>query len=206
MSNAVPCAGVQKTVFRPPVTVTPRLKPFSFVAICPWSWYIESTPSNSSPKALMNTVSEGYGPLQLMPRAAAFSTAGLMISISSRPKRPFSPQCGFNAATAMRGFAKPAPRIVAFASVSASSMRCGVICSIASRSDTWEVTRDIHLLSSTFISPKKPLCPVRYANIWCSSLYFQPPARRGGALSGAKTMPSMRFCSAISPDRERLAA
>ena len=37
MSNAVPCAGVVNTVERPPVTVTPRLKPLSLVAICPWS-------------------------------------------------------------------------------------------------------------------------------------------------------------------------
>src|SRR5512140_2099006 len=37
MSKAVPCAGVVKTVFNPAVTVTPRLKPCSLVAICPWS-------------------------------------------------------------------------------------------------------------------------------------------------------------------------
>ncbi len=37
-------------------------------------------------------------------------------------------------------------------------MRCGVIWSSAVRSDTCEVTRDIHLPSSTFISPKKPWC------------------------------------------------
>jgi hypothetical protein len=70
----------------------------------PWSWYIESTPSNSPPKALRNTVSEGKGPLQAMPRAAAFATAGAITSISSRPKSPFSPPWGFSAHTAMRGF------------------------------------------------------------------------------------------------------
>src|SRR5262249_28280733 len=37
MSNAVPWAGVVKTVSRPAVTVTPRLKPLSLVAIWPWS-------------------------------------------------------------------------------------------------------------------------------------------------------------------------
>ncbi len=45
MSNAVPCAGVVNTVLSPPLTVTPRLNPLSLVAICPWSWYIVSTPS-----------------------------------------------------------------------------------------------------------------------------------------------------------------
>ena len=38
-------------------------------------------------------------------------------------------------------------------------MRCGVIWSSAVRSDTCEVTRDIHRSSSTFISPKKPWWP-----------------------------------------------
>src|SRR5689334_5311364 len=113
MSKAVPCAGVVKTVASPPVTVTPRLKPLSFVAICPWSWYMLSTPSNSLPKPLMKTVSAGKGPLQAIPRAAAAATAGAMISISSRPKRPFSPPCGLSAATAIRGRSNPAPRIVA---------------------------------------------------------------------------------------------
>ena len=60
----------------------------------------------------MKTVSAGKGPWQAMPRAAARATAGAITSISSRPKRPFSPPCGLSAATAMRGFAKPAPRIV----------------------------------------------------------------------------------------------
>ena len=76
MSNAVPWAGVVNTVASPPVTVTPRLKPLSLVAIWPWSWYIVSTPSKSPPKPLMKTVSAGKGPLQSMPRAAAFATAG----------------------------------------------------------------------------------------------------------------------------------
>ncbi len=144
----------------------------------------------------MNTVSAGKGPEQAMPRAAPRWTAGAMISISSRPKSPFSPPCGLSAATAMRGRAKPAPRMVASASVSASSMRSGVIWSSAARSDTCEVTRDIHLLSSTFISPKKPSCWVMRANIWCSSLNFHPPAWSAALLSGPKTMPSMRPASA----------
>ena len=58
----------------------------------------------------------------------------------------------------MRGASKPAPRMVRSASVMASSMRSGVIWSSAVRSETCEVTRDIHRLSSTFISPKNPWC------------------------------------------------
>src|SRR5262249_30702898 len=37
MSKAVPCAGVVMIAGRPPATVTPRSKPSSFIAICPWS-------------------------------------------------------------------------------------------------------------------------------------------------------------------------
>ena len=86
-------------------------------------------------------------------------------------------------------------------------MRSGVIWSSAVRSDTCEVTRDIHRLSSTFISPKKPWCRVRCANIWCSSLKLQPPACSAALLSGAKVMPSMRPSSARSiMSRKRLAA
>ena len=58
--------------------------------------------------------------------ASRASSAGAMMSISSRPKRPPSPPCGLSAATAMRGVAKPAARIVASASVNAASMRAGV--------------------------------------------------------------------------------
>ena len=53
MSKAVPCAGVVETMGNPAVIVTPRLKPLSLVAICPWSWYIDSTLSYSPAKALM---------------------------------------------------------------------------------------------------------------------------------------------------------
>jgi len=37
MSNAVPWAGVVIGIGRPPCTVTPREKPISLIAICPWS-------------------------------------------------------------------------------------------------------------------------------------------------------------------------
>ena len=63
MSNAVPCAGVVNTVSSPPVTVTPRLKPFSLVAIWPWSWYIVSTPSNLAAEGLEEHGVGGEGSL-----------------------------------------------------------------------------------------------------------------------------------------------
>src|SRR6266851_455924 len=62
-----------------------------------------STPSYSPAKALRKTVSAGNGPRQWIPRRAASATAGAMISISSRPKRPFSPPWGLSAADALRG-------------------------------------------------------------------------------------------------------
>ena len=37
MSYAVPCAGVQIGNGKPPISVTPRSKPISFIAIWPWS-------------------------------------------------------------------------------------------------------------------------------------------------------------------------
>src|ERR687890_23022 len=91
--------------------VTPRSKPMSFIAICPWSWYMVSTASNCPALARRNTVSEGYGPSAPMPSRFARSTAGAMMSISSRPKLPPSPACGFRPATPMRGRSNPAARI-----------------------------------------------------------------------------------------------
>ena len=152
-------------------------------------------------------MSEGNGPWQSMPRARRARTAGAMTSISSRPKRPFSPPCGFSAHTAMRGAREARAAHGARRRARAPrSMRCGVIWSSAVRSATCEVTRDIHRSSSTFISPKKPWCCVRCANSWCSSLNFQPPACSAALLSGAKQMPSTlpsrarsMACSSVSP-------
>jgi hypothetical protein len=45
MSNAVPDAQVATGTGRPPCSVTPRSNPISFIAICPWSWYIDTTAS-----------------------------------------------------------------------------------------------------------------------------------------------------------------
>ena len=53
--------------------------------------------------AAMNKVSAGSGPVTFAPLALAFSMAGPITVISSVPKSPPSPACGFNAATAMRG-------------------------------------------------------------------------------------------------------
>ena len=91
------------------------------------------------------------------------------------PNKPFSPLCGFKAPTAMRGCSMPARRIIVSAKAIASLMRGPVIWSIASRNDRCPVTRDIHWPSSTFISAKWPLWPIKWANILCSSANFQPP-------------------------------
>ena len=77
-------------------------------------------------------------------------------------------------------------------------MRSGVIMSIASRSATCDVTRNVLNSLITFISPKKPLWPVSSANIWCSSWNFQPPRCSAPLLSGAKEMPSSLPASARS--------
>src|SRR5690606_6621242 len=111
MSYAVPWAGVRTGMANPPSIVTPRSKPMSFIAICPWSWYMVRTASKAPALARRKTVSDGKGPSAAMPRALASSTAGAMTSISSRPKLPPSPACGLRPATAMRGLAKPASRM-----------------------------------------------------------------------------------------------
>ena len=45
--------------------------PSSFSAMCPWSWYMATTPSNAPCRALWNSVSVGQGPLASMPAARA---------------------------------------------------------------------------------------------------------------------------------------
>ena len=92
---------------RPPATVTPRSNPISFIAICPWSWYIVTTPWNSPRRAATNRVSAGSGPIASRPSARNRSTAGAMVSISSLPSSPPSPACGFSPATAIFGAAMP---------------------------------------------------------------------------------------------------
>jgi hypothetical protein len=68
MSNALPLAEVVTGTGRPPCRVTPRSKPISFIAIWPWSWYIETTASKSPRRAAMNTVSGDHGPVTAKPR------------------------------------------------------------------------------------------------------------------------------------------
>ena len=47
VSKPVPWAQVVVGTGSPPATVTPRQKPISFMAICPWSWYIVTVASTS---------------------------------------------------------------------------------------------------------------------------------------------------------------
>ena len=55
MSKALPLAQVATGTGRPPCSVTPLSKPMSFIAICPWSWYIDTTASKSPRRAARNT-------------------------------------------------------------------------------------------------------------------------------------------------------
>src|SRR5436305_1947178 len=57
-----------------------------------------STASNAPLFARRNTVSAGNGPSAAIPSRLPASTAGAMMSISSRPKLPLSPACGFGMA------------------------------------------------------------------------------------------------------------
>lgn len=66
ISNAVPCAGVATGIGRPPCTVTPPSNESSFMAICPWSWYIVTIPSKCS--RFRKMVSQGNGPCTSIPR------------------------------------------------------------------------------------------------------------------------------------------
>lgn len=52
-------------------------------------------------------MSQGKGPSAAIPLSLAASTAGLMWSISCRPKLPHSPLWGFRAQTARRGVSMP---------------------------------------------------------------------------------------------------
>ncbi len=117
--------GVAIGIGMPPCTVTPREKPMSFIAICPWSWYMVTIASTSF--AFRKMVSAGYMPTTGRPSARAFSTVGPITSSSSRPKLPFSPLCGLRPHTAMRGASTPARISVAWTRRMASRMRSSVI-------------------------------------------------------------------------------
>ena len=137
----------------PPSSVTPREKPSSLIAIWPWSWYMVTTESKTPSRARSQTVSEGNGPLASIPSLRASATAGAMTSISSRPKAPPSPACGFRAATAMRGGENPARRICASASPIASSTRTRVRWAHTCESAMCEVTRAFHRRPRMLNSP-----------------------------------------------------
>src|SRR4051794_2209556 len=159
MSKAVPWAGVVMMAGRPPATVTPRSNPSSFIAICPWSWYIVTTPWKSPRRAATNSVSAGSGPAASRPSALSWSTAGAMISISSVPSRPPSPACGLSPATAILGAGIPALAIVRFNRPLTSRIFSTVRRSATSRNGTCEVTRAVHRRPQTLISVTGPVCP-----------------------------------------------
>src|SRR5207248_704381 len=103
ISKAVPWSTLVRKKGRPRVTLTPSSKPASLTGTCPWSWYMATTKSNSPWDARQNTVSAGQGPLASMPSPRAARTAGAISRISSSPKRPPSPACGFRPATPAHG-------------------------------------------------------------------------------------------------------
>src|SRR5262249_40580399 len=51
MSYAVPWATLVRTIGMPTLMLTACGPPSNFSAICPWSWYIATTPSNSPRRA-----------------------------------------------------------------------------------------------------------------------------------------------------------
>src|SRR6185312_15783740 len=162
ISYAVPCAGVVIGNGKPPISVTPRSNPISFIAIWPWSWYIVTTASNAPFRARTNTVSDGNGPSAAMPSARAAATAGAITSISSRPKLPPSPACGLSAATAIRGVAMPASRSDAAVRRIASTTRGPVTCDATAASGMCEVTRAFHKSSrilNSLAGPGSPSTP-----------------------------------------------
>ena len=115
-----------------PVTVTPRLKPLSLVAIWPWSWYIVSTPSNSPAKALRNTVSAGKGPWQRCRASAALRDRRRDDLDLLAPEQPVLAAVRIERRHRDARLGECRRRAwCASASASASSMRSGVIWSSA---------------------------------------------------------------------------
>ena len=115
--------------------VTLRDQSCTLMAMCPWSWYMASTPSNAPSMAWLKTVSAGTGPVASMPSSRASSTAGPMASVSSAPMSPASPPCGLSAAAARRGSGMPCPAKKSWVSRSAASTFSRVTASQASRSE-----------------------------------------------------------------------
>ena len=151
-------------------------------------------------RARMNTVSGANGPRASMPSARAAATAGAMCSISSRPKRPPSPACGFSPATAMRGGRCSAAPTDRCAIRRVSRMLPLVTISMASRSETWMLTSTVRNSSLASImrtgtcATGRPRCRAASAcsnSVWPGKALKGAPAADSASLcSGAVTMPA----------------
>ena len=91
----------------PSVTLTVSPKASALIGGSPWSWYMASTASQDRSRRGVKAVSAGTGPLTASPCSASDRSKGCTISISSRPRTPSSPACGFSPSTMMRGESIP---------------------------------------------------------------------------------------------------
>ena len=205
MSKAVPWSGLVRTNGKPIVTFTPSSMPRYFTGIRPWSWYIAITASQcAKPRARMNTVSGGKGPVASIPSARASATAGAIVSISSRPNAPPSPACGFRPATAMRGASMPARRSAAWVMRIVSRTPARVIASGASRSARWIVTSTVRSSElASIIRTGTPPASSASSSVWPGK---SCPARCSaslliGAVTTART--SLRNASAAARAMQR---
>jgi hypothetical protein len=163
--------------------------------MCPWSWYIATTASNSPPAARLNTESGGRGPTAPSPTVSA--TAGAISLASSEPKRPFSPACGLRPATAIRGLSMPNSVRASCTSLTTVTTRSFLTALIASKRDTWVemwATRKSPSMSS--IAYSVVLVKWAYISVWPGNLC---PARLSASLlRGAVAVASMRPALASS--------
>ena len=106
-SSAVPWSTEVRMMGSPSVTFTPAPKPTCFSTGRPWSWNMASTASAWAKALGVKAVSAGSGPKAAIPAARAMAMAGAMTAVSSCPRCPPSPACGFKPSTAIRGLAIP---------------------------------------------------------------------------------------------------
>src|SRR5690606_19831169 len=106
-SSAVPWSTEVRTMGRPRVMLTALPKPLYLSTGRPWSWYMASTASAPARTCGVKRVSAGSGPVRSRPAVRSAPSAGMMTSISSRPRWPPSPACGLRPLTRMRGRAMP---------------------------------------------------------------------------------------------------
>ena len=162
--EAVPWATLVRTSGKPALMFTARAPPSSFKAMCPWSWYMATTPSNSPRRARTNKVSLGQGPVTSIPSAAAAATAGAIKVASSSPNNPPSLACGFRAATPKRGRPSRRRPIMVLSSrifsSTASTERCRNTSRNAMCSVTWATASP-----SQYKSMANCRVPVRSARI-----------------------------------------